>query len=257
MMLALSIGFVGCGRFLILDSLLAMLVSGSLFTALAAISQGRFRWGWWLVSAGLCGLGVLTKGPVALALLGPPVVAYSWLNRHPRAPGLRQWSAYLAVIAVIALPWYIAMIHRMPGFVQHFFWEHHINRFLSGSNHPEPFWYYAPVLFVACMPWGLLLFPLGKYLASSSPRIRAWRTPELGFLVIWVGWCLLFLSASRGKLPTYLLPCLPAIMLLLGHYLEKNCSPFAGSVFARVKSHMVFQRGVLYQIGRASCRARV
>ncbi len=246
MMLALSIGFVCCGRFLILDSLLALLVSGSLFTALAAVSHGRFRWGWWLVSAGLCGLGVLAKGPVSLALVAPPVVAYAWLNRHPRAPRLLQWSAYLAVIAAITIPWYVGMTLRMPGFVQYFFWEHNVNRFLSGSNHPEPFWYYAPVLLLSCMPWGLLLFPLGKYLASRSPQIRARRTPEVGFLVLWAGWCLLFFSASRGKLPTYLLPCLPAIMLLLGHYVHETCSPFAGNVLVRVRSHMVFHRGVLY-----------
>ncbi len=246
MMLALSIGFVCCGRFLILDSLLALLVTGSLFAALAAVSRGRFHWGWWLASAGLCGLGVLAKGPVALALVAPPVVAHAWLNRHPRAPRLSQWSAYLAVIAMLTIPWYVGMTLRMPGFVQYFFWEHNVNRFLSGSNHPEPFWYYAPVLLLSCMPWGLLLFPLAKYLVSRSPQIRASRTSEVGFLVLWAGWCLLFFSASRGKLPTYLLPCLPAIMLLLGHYVHETCSPFAGNVLVRVKSHRVFQRGVLY-----------
>ncbi|MGE0378309.1 MAG: phospholipid carrier-dependent glycosyltransferase, partial [Planctomycetaceae bacterium] len=242
----LSIGFICCGRFLILDSLLALLVTTSLCSGYEATARTRFRWGWWILSAALCGLGVLTKGPVALVLLAPPVVADGWLNRHPQAPGFWRWAAYAGVVSVTTFPWYMAAIHRMPGFVQYFFWEQNIHRFLSGSNHPEPFWFYGPTLFLSCMPWGLLLIPVARSLISSSQDMRAARSCEAGFLVLWAAWCLLFFSASRSKLPTYILPCLPAIMLLIGHYLHKHCSPFAGNVFVRVKAHALFQRGILY-----------
>ena len=40
-------------------------------------SIARLRWQWWLVSALLTGLGLLTKGPVALVLTLVPVVAFS------------------------------------------------------------------------------------------------------------------------------------------------------------------------------------
>ncbi|MEZ6053688.1 MAG: glycosyltransferase [Planctomycetaceae bacterium] len=246
MTLTLSFGFVACGRFLILDSLLAFLVVSSLFAAHEAVSRERLQWGWWLASAFLCGLGVLTKGPVAFVLLEPVVMAHCWLNRSSSRVRLHHWSAFAGVIVLTAAPWFVAAATVMPQFVRYFFWDHNVARFLSGSNHPEPFWFYLPTLFLACMPWGLLLLPLTKFLATASPQMRKHRSPELGFLTLWSAWCLLFFSASSGKLPTYLLPCLPAVMLLIGHCIHATCSPFAGNVFSRVKAHAVFHRGLVY-----------
>ncbi len=244
--LILSCGFVCCGRFLILDSLLALFVTTSLFAAYVAQQRQRFRWGFWLFSAACCGLGVLTKGPVALVLLVPPLVADNWLNRQSAALSVRRWSAFAGVVAVVTLPWYLAASYRMPGFVRFFFWDHNVARFLSGANHPEPCWFYIPTLFLSCMPWGLLLIPMAKSLASSSPRDRHGRSREVGFLVLSSLWCLMFFTASRSKLPTYILPGIPAIMLLVGYYLRQHCSPFASSVFQKVKAHSVFRRGLLY-----------
>ena len=187
---------------------------------------------------------MLTKGPVAFVLLAPPVIAHCWLNRSSSRPQLHHWAAYTGVIAITSLPWFIAAILHMPEFAKYFFWDHNVARFLTGSNHPEPFWFYLPTIVLACMPWGLLLIPLVKFLSSSSPLIRRHRSLELGFLALWSAWCLLFFSASSGKLPTYILPCIPAIMLMIGHSLHATCSPFAKSVIVRAKAHTVFHRGV-------------
>ncbi|MCA9112723.1 MAG: glycosyltransferase, partial [Planctomycetaceae bacterium] len=108
MTLTLSFGFVACGRFLILDSLLALLVVSSLFAAHEAVCGQRLQWGWWLASAMLCGLGVLTKGPVALVLLGPVVLAHCWLNRKPSHVSLHHWAAFVGIIGLTAAPWFVA-----------------------------------------------------------------------------------------------------------------------------------------------------
>ena len=79
--LSLMAGFVECGRFLVLDSVLTFFVAGSLYTAYEAVRGSQVRRSWWVASAVFCALAVLTKGPVALVLLAPPVVAYGWLNR--------------------------------------------------------------------------------------------------------------------------------------------------------------------------------
>ncbi len=242
--LTLSFGFMCCGRFLILDSVLALFVTTSLFAAHEAIRHRNLQWGWWLASAVLCGLGVMTKGPVALILLGPPVVAHLWLNRHQQIRPVVAWGAYVGVVAAIATPWYVAVSIAVPEFVRYFFWEHNVNRFLTGSNHPAPMWYYIPVLLLGCMPWGLLLFPLTKYLMDTRESIRRMRTVEVGFLVLWAGWCLAFFSVASSKLPTYILPCIPAVMLLLGHFVQVNCSPLARDACQRVKAHAVFLQGV-------------
>ena len=73
--------FILVGRIVILDSLLTLFVTIALLAAYRAVQAGRVRWYWWLGSALSCGLAVLTKGPVGLVLLVPPMMAFGWLNR--------------------------------------------------------------------------------------------------------------------------------------------------------------------------------
>src|SRR5262249_43755892 len=67
-------------RMLTMDGLLALWVVVALAAAHAALAGGGLRRGWWAASALACGLGLLTKGPVALALVLPPVLAYRMLG---------------------------------------------------------------------------------------------------------------------------------------------------------------------------------
>src|SRR5262249_41181504 len=93
--LALAPGFLGMARLLVLDGVLTFLVALSLFTAFEAVRGERLSWGWWLLSAVVCGLAVLTKGPVAVLLLVPPIVAYPLLSGRGTLPGWRAWLALL------------------------------------------------------------------------------------------------------------------------------------------------------------------
>src|SRR4029077_9886021 len=72
LVLALMPGFVGMGRLLVLDGVLTFWVTLSIFSAFRAVDGPTLRRGWWLLTAGAAGLGVLTKGPVAVVLLLPP-----------------------------------------------------------------------------------------------------------------------------------------------------------------------------------------
>ncbi len=219
LIMCLSLGFVYCGRYLILDSVLTLFVTLSLFLAYEAIGRGRFRWSWWIASASACGLGFLTKGPVAILLFAPPIVAYCWLSRLKTAPRFGAWAVYGLVSVAVAAPWYLAVSLREPGFAHHFFWVHNFGRFLYSVSHPEPFWYYGPVLLLAWMPWGLLLPPLAVFLVKRSKDIRAARPLSVGYFALWAGWCVAFFSLSKGKLPPYIMPAWPGIALLLGHFL--------------------------------------
>ena len=218
--LSVSVGTVHLGRFLILDPLLTLFVTWSLFLMLEAMRGTRLHWGWFLGSSLCCGLGVMTKGPVAVALLLPPVVAYAWLSRLPAAPSWKQWLAYLCLAGGLSVPWFTAVVASDPAFAKYFFWDHNVARFLSGANHPKPFWFYLPVMAAACMPWTLLALPFAVSLFRRSESARALRPLPLGFLLLSAGWCVLFFSTSKGKLPPYILPALPFVALLLGHYAE-------------------------------------
>jgi hypothetical protein len=183
-----------------------------------SIAQGlRLRWRWWLLSGLCCGLGVLTKGPVALVLLRPALVAYVWLQRDQARLGLFAWLVYGGVIALVAAPWFIAICVRQPEFAGQFIIEHHIKRFTAAGYHESPAWFYVPVLLVGTLPWSLLLVPFCQFLLSHS-RLRP---AGMGFLLLWAAWCFVFFSLSRGKLPPYVLPLLPAVALMMGCYLDR------------------------------------
>lgn len=221
--LALMPGPVLCGRVVILDSLLTFFVAVTLLTAHAAIGPRSVGvgWRWWLLSAVGCGLGVMTKGPIAGVLLLPPLVLYLILNADRARPTCAQWTAYLAVVLALVVPWFAAIIVRDPHFAYHFFVDQHLVRFALKAYHVEPMWYYVPVLLAACLPWSLLVIPFGRFLLSRSDEVRAVRCPALGFFALWAGWCVLFFSLSSSKLPPYVLPAAPALALLFGAYVDR------------------------------------
>src|SRR5262249_4416789 len=109
LVLCLTPRFVYLGRMVTLDGLLCLWVTAALAAAHAAVAGPGFRRRWWVVSALACGLGVLTKGPVALVLVGVPVVLCRTVDRRACRPGLAAWLAYLALAGAVAAPWYLAV----------------------------------------------------------------------------------------------------------------------------------------------------
>jgi 4-amino-4-deoxy-L-arabinose transferase-like glycosyltransferase len=218
-LLSLAPGFASMGRLLVLDGLLALWVTLGVLTAFEAQRGPRLRWGWWLSSAGACGLGVLTKGPVVVLLLVPPLWAHRRLTRSATVISSRAWLVFLAAAMAVALPWYAGICLRLPQFAYHFLWEHNVVRFLAPFDHLEPFWYYLPILLVGLLPATLWVIPLLKYLFSGNPAVAGRRCPELGFMLLAGGWCVLFFSLSGCKLPTYVLPAFPLLTLVVGYFL--------------------------------------
>ena len=96
LVLCLSAGFVYRQRMLNMDSLLCLWVTAALASAHAAVTTGRLlRLAWWLLSAAACGLGLLTKGPVALVLIVAPLLFYLVPGAATvRAVTLRDWLAF-------------------------------------------------------------------------------------------------------------------------------------------------------------------
>ena len=221
LVLALTPGFMQCGRLLILDSVLSLFVTLACLMALEATVGGRLNWWWWLASACACGLGVLTKGPVALVLVAPPMAAWAWLQTGVAPVRLRHWLVYLGVVLAVAAPWFVTIMLRDRSFAEIFFLEHHLDRFLNGRFHDKPIWYFLPVLFVSTLPWSLLVVPFARFYFTRSVQVGAQRTAAMGLCLLWAGWCLLFFTMSRGKLPPYILPALPALTLLVGGFLER------------------------------------
>ncbi|MBL8794430.1 MAG: glycosyltransferase family 39 protein [Planctomycetia bacterium] len=219
LLLSLAPGFLSVGRLLVLDGLLAFCVALAIFAALEALRGDRLQRSWWLLSAIATGFGVLTKGPISLILLVPPLLAYGWLSQRLCRVGWWAVLGFLAVVLAIALPWYVAICCRVPEFASEFFWKHNIQRFVQPFDHLEPLWYYLPIVLFGLLPGSLLVVHWVRFLLSSQAEYSSRRTSELGFMLLAGGWCVLFFSASGCKLPTYVLPAFPFLALGLGHYL--------------------------------------
>lgn len=197
----------------ILDSLLTLFLTGAMvafFYANHAGRGGRSLIGL-AVFGGFCGLAFLVKGFLAFVVPIVTVVPFVLWERRMKSFLKLSWIPVLTAVLVV-MPWAV-MIHLREGdFWNYFFWTEHIRRFLSPipGQHPEPFWYYLPVLMGGALPW-VVLAP-----AAVLGLGRRWRdAPIIRFLLCWFFFPLLFFSASSGKLIPYVIPCFPPLVVLI------------------------------------------
>ena len=218
--------FVGVSRFANFDGLLTCV------TTLAVLSFAR-----WLDRDDgracplsvyiLAGVGVLVKGPVVAAIVGVPVLlsATYLASLGPLETGARSVNLFrgsLVACLVVAL-WTVPAGILYPEYLYEFVWTHNLRRFWFGDAdmfHPEPFWFFVPVMFVTMLPWSVLV-------PSAISRIR-----EVGlgdrFLALFAVWVVAFFSLSSGKLAPYILPAYPALSLVVAGFLSRAAhDPFS------------------------------
>ena len=160
------------------------------------------------------GLAVLAKGPAAIILCGGAVFLWAVFTKRWH-DSLRLFHPLaLAAFAIVALPWYFLCARRNPQFLRVFIIEHNFKRYLTPEfQHIQPFWYYVPILLAALLPWTLLLLPAVKQIARSFRERFHQGSPDI-FLAAWTLFPCLFFSLSQSKLPGYILPSIPPLMLL-------------------------------------------
>ncbi|KPA91871.1 PMT family glycosyltransferase, 4-amino-4-deoxy-L-arabinose transferase [Pseudomonas asplenii] len=170
----------------------------------------------WAALGFACGWGFMTKG--FLALLLPVLIALPYMIWQKRFRELVGYGLVAVLVAaLVSLPWVIAVHLQEPDYWRFFFWHEHIRRFAAeDAQHTRPWWFYLPLIVVSSLPWALL-FPITLKDAwkGKGQRITA-------FLLLWLFLPLAFFSLSRGKLPTYIMPCLMPLALLMGHSLMER-----------------------------------
>ena len=178
-----------------------------------------------LLFYGCMALGMLAKGPVAPFLAAVVAVLFALLVHESRLIVRTLSLPGILLFCVIGLPWYIAVQLRNPQFFHEFILEHNLARFSTNLyHHPEPFWYYIPVIVLAIIPWSVIA------LVAFAQSVRVWWAERAGqsdsdlqfrvFLCLWLVVPVLFFSISRSKLPGYILPAVPAALFLLVDYLR-------------------------------------
>jgi 4-amino-4-deoxy-L-arabinose transferase-like glycosyltransferase len=205
-------------RRIFIDVYLAMFLALALACFALAETEPRRRRLWLTVMYVAIGLGVLTKGPVAIAL--PAAAGVIWLAVEGRLRDLRRMMLVpgLLIVVAIAAPWYVAL-YRTHGWgpIAGFFLGENVGRFMSPmtpSGRDAAF--FLPILFLDLFPWApLLVVPI-------ATAWRARRDPETPshasirrLLWVWIVAIVAAFSLSKTKEDLYIFPVMPAVAALV------------------------------------------
>lgn len=175
-----------------------------------AVQTRKLERGVYLLLFGFAvGAAFLTKGFLAFVL--PGLSIFVWLI------WCRRWKDFLVLpwiplagVLLISLPWAIMIHLEQPAYWNYFIYDEHIKRFFEKEQHPEPFWFFIPVLLCG-LGWLLFLLPS----AVKGFIGKHWNDDFIRYLICWFALPFLFLSLSSGKLATYILPCFAPLAVLL------------------------------------------
>lgn len=194
------------------DVLLAACVLIALLGVLD-LADGRMARGVLIAGAGI-GIGVLTKGPVALLdVVFAGISAPLWSAAARSRPGRYYGGFALAtgLGAAIALAWAIpAALKGGQAYADAIFLKQTFGRVTESFAHRRPGWWYALILPPMLLPWPLVL--RGRWSDCRAALAR----PAIRLGLIWSLSTVLAFSFVSGKQGHYLLPVLPGIAIALG-----------------------------------------
>lgn len=227
-LLAMPLFYIG-GQFANLDMLVAGLITATI--ALLAHAALAFEGGLphrrvLLTSYALAALGVLAKGLIGVVIPAAVVITWLLLTSHGRTLRAMVSPLGLALLLVIAAPWFLAMQARFPGFAEYFFVVQHFKRYaVGGFNNAQPFWFFPAVLLLFTLPWLV-------WLRAQFARFRLFDGPRAELRVLMVFWLLVvvaFFSLPRSKLIGYILPAVPPLAVLIADGFETIEARFGAS----------------------------
>ncbi len=200
-----------------------MLLSGCMGAALLCFFWGYAQkpvwyYGFYLFSA----LAVLDKGPVGIVIPGLVVLVFAIYTGqiHTLLKEIKLLRGSLMFL-LLTVPWFLAVIAiHGQTYIDSFFGYHNYERFTDVVNgHGAPWYFYFLVVAVGFLPWS-------PGLPFAMVRLRPWaagywrrqpREQQLGlFALIWFLVIFCFFTAAVTKLPSYVLPLMPAAAIMVG-----------------------------------------
>jgi 4-amino-4-deoxy-L-arabinose transferase-like glycosyltransferase len=170
----------------------------------------------WVASA----LAVMSKGLIGVVFPGCVLLLYVFIRRDYALLRRLHYYGGLALFALFGVPWFFWVTVRNPEFFHYFFIYQHFDRYLDGVAHrPGPLWYFLPILLLGVLPW---VREATRVLVSGwRRRLRPGAVGVDAEFLLWLYavFIFVFFSLSSSKLPSYILPVMPALALLIGHEL--------------------------------------
>ncbi|MBD1576541.1 glycosyltransferase family 39 protein [Vibrio sp. S11_S32] len=186
----------------------------------------KTSWTWYCVAWGFMGLGIITKGVGFLpALLLIPILFLHFSGKH-RFEEQVSWKllwgpvAMLAVVACWLIPMLsIAESSHNPDFIAYknnILFKQTGQRYAHSWGHIKP-WYYFVVSVIPAM-W----FPLYFVFFNKKFWQQSRQSVVIISLLAWIALVVVFFSFSPGKRGVYILPALPMMALIAGHFLARE-----------------------------------
>ena len=183
------------------------------------------------------GVALLAKGLVGIVFPIAIVGFYFILSRRfPSKHFIASLFWGTLIWLSVASIWYVPVyLQNGYQFVDEFFIQHHFQRFTSNKyQHPQPFYFFFWVLPLMTIPWlpfflaavwrsGRSLFT--KFVGENSSETSVTTfSPLILFAYAWLIVPLVFFSFSGSKLPGYILPSVPAAIILSAEFISRFTS---------------------------------
>ena len=267
---ASSIGLIAFSRGASFDIILTFPITASLVSffiydqknsATSARSAFKHLFGFYF----FIGISLIAKGLIGIIFPFAIVAFYyvlSWKLPSKTFIFSLFWGTLVSLI--VASAWYLPM-YQANGwkFIDEFFIQHHFQRYTSNKyQHPQPFWFFFLVLPLMTIPWlPFFLASIWNFFKeffqrkvaksqsfispflpfSLSPFLPFSLSPFLLFSFAWLSVPLVFFSISGSKLPGYILPALPAALILTANEVYKFVQKSAKrALFIKIIAFAIF-----------------
>ena len=223
---ATSAVFIVVGGSVMTDTALTLAITLGMM-AFWKFSQSEIKskeaYKWALLFAVAMSIGMLSKGPLTLVLVGISLFGWLALNNQWRLLLSFPWVSALGLFFVLSVPWYIAAELKTPGFLDYFIVGEHFKRFvvsgwegdLYGSAHKEARGMIWVFWLGAALPWSpLLIWQTIKGLRNSEMSGNGSQTLR-SFLWCWMLAPMILFTMSGNILASYTMPAIPAMAILV------------------------------------------
>lgn len=214
-MLTSSFLFLSFARMAMSDMLLTLCVTAALACFIIALSDQGPPWkSFVLLGYVALAVGIMAKGPVAVALVGLPIGLEMALRRNRADLKKLRLIPGTALFALFATPYFL-MVYARAGAapLRFFFFGENLQRFtgqIYGTS-GQPVWFELAAFFSDFAPWSILVF-LALWF---NWRRRANPSSASRLVHLWLGGAIVLFSLSSFKLDYYLLPAMPAGALII------------------------------------------